>query len=96
MSDPLHDRPLRRSHRRDASVRTVSRVTRAVAALAVLGTAAVGGVAAAGTNPTASPPASNADIASVVSAPQDRAGLAVPTYAPAPSAQAPVASSGGS
>ena len=44
---PRDDRPLPRSHRRDAHVRTVSRATRSIAALAVLGTAAFGGLAAA-------------------------------------------------
>jgi hypothetical protein len=75
MSDPNADRPVRRSHRRDAHLRAVSRTTRGVAALAVLTTLAVGGIAAANTTPPV--PKATASAA----APQ----VAVPvTYAPRP------------
>ncbi len=49
MSEPHENRPLYRSRRRDEHVRTVSRTTRAIAALAVLGTVTFGGLAAAST-----------------------------------------------
>ena len=86
MGDPQDDRPVLRSQRRDLHVREVSRVTRAVAAVAVLGTATFGGLAAAGTDTTS---------ASTQSSSQS-GGLAAPATAPTSSAQAPVASSGGS
>jgi hypothetical protein len=89
---PSTERPLRRSHRRDADVRTVSRITRSVAALAAIGTAVVGGLAATSTG--AAP-----DAATPVASPAGPVAT-VPTYAPSPSPspslQAPVASSGAS
>jgi hypothetical protein len=93
MSGPEEDPPVLRSHRRDAHVRTVSRASRAVAALAVLGTATFGGLAAARTHSTA---ASTTAGAASTSSPSRSDGLAAPASVPVPSAQAPVASSGGS
>ena len=49
MSDPSDDRPLQRSRRRDADLRTVSRAGRAVAAVGVSGTVIFGGLAAVNT-----------------------------------------------
>jgi hypothetical protein len=46
--------PPRRSHGRDESVRRVSRVTRTVGVLAVLGTVVAGGLAASGRGPAPS------------------------------------------
>ena len=54
MSESPDQRPLFRSRRRDEHVRTVSRATRAIAALAVLGTATFGGLAAASTRASSS------------------------------------------
>ncbi len=82
----------RRSPERDAQVRTVTRITRGVAVAAVLGTAVFGGLAAAETgSSTSSPPAT--PIASATAAVDDAGGVAL---VPTASAQAPVASSGGS
>ena len=109
MSEPHENRPLYRSRRRDEHVRTVSRATRAIAALAVLGTATFGGLAAASTRAsssaatpgTAAAAATGAVTGSSSYSPSesenDESGsLAAPAAAPAPSAQPPVASSGGS
>lgn len=90
MSAPRHGEGTARSHRRDSHVRTVTRVTRTVAAAAVLGTAAFGGLAAAGTHASTPSP-----IGSSASADRSR-DLAPPASPPSASAQAPAASSGGS
>ncbi len=101
------ERPVVRSPRRDANVRTVSRITRAVAALAVLGTAAVGGLAAAGTDTTSpsatavagastSPDAGSAYPADAQVSRSRSDNLASPPRSPVASVQAPAATSGGS
>ena len=103
-----HEHPPVRSRSRDEHVRSVSRATRAIAALAVLGTAIFGGLAAASAR-TSSPAttagsattAATSTVAGSSSSSQSSgksASLAAPAAAPTPaaSAQPPVASSGGS
>jgi hypothetical protein len=89
-----------RSPERDERVRVVSRTTRAIAALAVLGTMTFGALAAAGTSSTALAPPAVASSASGSpaggSSVQGPGTLAAPASAPVSSAQAPVVSSGGS
>ncbi|WP_217920757.1 hypothetical protein [Miltoncostaea oceani] len=83
----------RRSHERDAQVRAVTRITRGVAAVAVLGTAVFGGLAAAATGSSQAPPAAVPGATASASAAADATGAVI---APAASTQPPVASSGGS
>lgn len=104
---PDDDRTLARSHRRDAHVRSVSRVTRTIAAFAILGTAIFGGLAAAHTNATSATTTGTAASASTgatassgasssTQAATKNSALAAPAAAPSSSTQPPVASSGGS
>ena len=114
MSEPHENRPLYRSRRRDEHVRTVSRATRAIAALAVLGTATFGGLAAASTRASTKASSSAATPGTAAAAAtgavtgsssysqseseneDENGSLAAPAAVPVPSAQPPVASSGGS
>ena len=65
-----HPGPPRRSRRRDADVRTVSRTTRAIAALAVLGTVTFAGLASsAPTGHSSSAPATGPAATPKVAAP---------------------------
>ena len=86
--DPDPDLP----NERDTRIRRVSRVTRGVAAAAVLGTAVFGGLAATtyhgGTQATSGASTATASVAT-------KASLSA-AQAPSASTQTPVASSGGS
>ena len=94
--------PLPTDARRDQHLR-VRRVTRGVAAAAVLGTAVVGGLAAAGSNESAeaAPPATPTEVTAsglardVVDSLFDRV-LGEDAEAPSSSGRTPVAPSGGS
>lgn len=70
MTEPLDDRPPRRSLRRDADVRAVSRVTWGIAAAAIAGTVVVGGLAAGGVSSQAAADG-NATSATATPAPSD-------------------------
>ena len=91
--DPDPDLP----NERDTRIRRVTRVTRGVAAAAVLGTAVFGGLAAAtyhgGTQATSTAASSGASTATASVA--TKASLSA-AQAPSASTQTPVASSGGS
>jgi len=67
MPEPLDDRPPRRSLRRDADVRAVSRMTWGIAAAAIAGTVVVGGLAAGGvTNQAAAEGSTSAGTGAVL------------------------------
>lgn len=101
MLPPLGDQPTPPpSEDRDTDVRSVSRLTRGIAAVAVAGALAVGGLAATGTlGGSSSDPA---DATQAVPAPDDAVPqddwgvLGEPPSAPIGSAAPPVAGSGGS
>lgn len=99
MSAP-EPRPPRRSRRRDADLRTVSRTTRAIAALAVLGTVTFAGLASSATpghssaTPTASTGTRQAAVAPATASP-DPYGDASSTYDDGPSVYDDPADDGG-
>ena len=83
MTEPLDDRPPRRSTRRDADVRAVSRVTWGIAAAAIAGTVVVGGLAAGGvTSPSAADGSASSGAAAVT--PSDGASPVAPDAYVAP------------
>ena len=113
MLPPLGDQPTPPpSEDRDTDVRSVSRLTRGIAAVAVAGALAVGGLAATGTlggsssdpsaDDDAAPTAVPADATQAVPAPDDAVPqddwgvLGESPTAPTGSAAPPVAGSGGS
>jgi cytoskeletal protein RodZ len=97
VNEPYETTPKRRSRRRDANLNMVSRLTRGIAALAILSTVVFGGLAAANTSSSSTSTTSTASsAASTATTTTQTSSPSASTTAPTASTQAPAAVSGGS